>query len=72
MKTIHSITPGKIVYLNSTTGLMGIETRLGDRILVPIAWSEAETLNVVVHSINDQPISVQDLSVWMKKGNAHV
>jgi len=62
MATLHSITPGKIIEISGTD--LVVRTRVGELITVPVRYSEAETLNVVVHTVNGVPMCVQDACVW--------
>jgi len=64
MKTTHSITPGRIIEIDAYAATITVQTRLGEILVIPSQYSESETLDVVVHSINGKPISVQGLSTW--------
>lgn len=64
MLAVQSVTFGKIVAIDQDAGLLCIRTRMGESIWVECYRCETLELDVAVHSLNDEPFSVQSIGEW--------
>lgn len=58
------VTFGRIIHVNAETGMLGIETRIGERLLVKANTCEAETCEVAVLTHNGRVYSIVSLATW--------